>query len=931
MNVNELASVAAGKAGELAAGLMGLFTSATRLYRLEGEGGVGELLVESWTGREALNAPFEWQVHALSARADLALAPLLGQRASLLTVLADGSLVRRSGLIREAALLASDGGFARYRLRLAPWTWLLTQTQRQRTWQDKTVVQIIEAVFSLYQPHARWRWSDEVPHFLADTRARSLCTQGRETDWAFVLRLLAEEGLGLRHEEGSDGVVAVLFADSAAVPEDITSSSSVGGAGIRFHRASSQEQQDSIQAFGAQRRYASARTTQQSWDYKAKRSVSAQVPTAQRFSGPNAALLEAYDPLGAYAHANSAEAQRYATLAQQHLEAGYEQHLGRSGVRSLRAGTWFTLTQGTDSQLGALLGQDSPATDYLVLGVQHVGLNNLPKDHNAAIAKTLGADPLLAELGASLGEDLCRQAQATGYANTFTALARGTPWRPEPILKPSAAGPASAIVVGPQGETEASGAGEVHTDALGRIRVRFHWQDSAEADTASNTTWVRVAQPYAGPGYGSHFIPRVGQEVLLGFIGNDLDRPVVLGSLYNGRGEAGVPATPGGATAQADLAPLQQSTDHRAGAQGNRIGSGHSPAWHGAGAAEQANAAAVSGLKTQEFGGPGYNQLAFDDSDAQLRVQLKTTQHETQLNLGHLVHQADNHRGSFRGVGFEVRTDAWGAVRARGGVLISSYGTQDSEPSGDNAAALALAQQAQALAEAFSRAAGTHQTVQLSTLVGLRPAEAPPLQAMHAALNHQEPIADTQVPHSGEPIVAIAAKAGLAIAAGQDLQFSNGQALHLGSGQDTTLASGGALRVHTGQALAMLGGAVKAGSQAAGTGLSFIAAQGDLTLQAQADAMEIAAKQLLNIQSASTKVDLASPKKITLATTGGASITLENGSLTVMCPGKITVKAATKSMVGAGSVSYELPLMPRGVCVQCLLNAQATASPVSSR
>ena len=297
-------------------------------------------------------------------------------------------------------------------------------------------------------------------------------------------------------------------------------------------------------------------------------------------------------------------------------------------------------------------------------------------------------------------------------------------------------------------------------------------------------------------------------------------------------------------------------------------------------------------------------------------MQLKTTQHETQLNLGHLVHQADNHRGSFRGQGFELRTDAWGALRAAGGVLISSYGTHEHEPSGDNAAAVALAQQAQALAEAFSRAAGTHQTVRQDVV---------PLKAHHQALNHQEPAGDTQVPHSGEPVIAIAAKAGLAIAAGQDLQFSNGQAVHLGAGQDGSLASGGALRVHSGQALAMLGGAVQPGD--GGHGLQLSAAQGDVVLQAQGDTMEVAAALQLLIASAGGKIDLASPKKITLATTGGASITLENGQLTVMCPGKITVKAAIKSMVGGGTQNYTLPTMPRAACKSCLLNAMKQGAP----
>ena len=150
---------------------------------------------------------------------------------------------------------------------------------------------------------------------------------------------------------------------------------------------------------------------------------------------------------------------------------------------------------------------------------------------------------------------------------------------------------------------------------------------------------------------GLQFIPRIGQQVLVDFIEGDIDRPYVLCALYDGKGEAGVPATPGGADAQSDVSAFANSSDHSPSAQGNLAG-GNSPAWHGASAAGldaegQANAAALSGFKTKEFGGAGFNQLVFDDTDTQLRVQLPTTQHGTQLNLGHLIHQADNHRGGF--------------------------------------------------------------------------------------------------------------------------------------------------------------------------------------------------------------------------------------------------------------------------------------------
>ena len=84
-----------------------------------------------------------------------------------------------------------------------------------------------------------------------------------------------------------------------------------------------------------------------------------------------------------------------------------------------------------------------------------------------------------------------------------------------------------------------------------------------------------------------------------------------------------------------------------------------------------------------------------DDTPGQLRTQLHTTQNQTWLQMGHLLHQADNHRGSFRGIGFELRTDAWGGLRAARGVMLTTFGLgggvgQTAEPAGDNAPGMAL-------------------------------------------------------------------------------------------------------------------------------------------------------------------------------------------------------------------------------------------------
>jgi type VI secretion system secreted protein VgrG len=117
--------------------------------------------------------------------------------------------------------------------------------------------------------------------------------------------------------------------------------------------------------------------------------------------------------------------------------------------------------------------------------------------------------------------------EATSYTNSFTCMPHGMPYRhPLTIAKPVIGGVQTAFVVGPEGE-------EIHTDAHGRVKVRFHWDREGE-NNENSSCWIRVAQMWAGPGWGGLFIPRIGHEVILGFIEGDPDRPLITGSVYNG-------------------------------------------------------------------------------------------------------------------------------------------------------------------------------------------------------------------------------------------------------------------------------------------------------------------------------------------------------------------------------------------------------------
>ena len=117
--------------------------------------------------------------------------------------------------------------------------------------------------------------------------------------------------------------------------------------------------------------------------------------------------------------------------------------------------------------------------------------------------------------GTSTGQWTCR----------CEARPTNVPYRPPLVTpKPQTKGVESATVVGPEGE-------EIHTDEFGRVRVHFHWDRESQMNEQSSC-WIHVNQPWGGTGYGGMNLPRIGQEVLVDFLGGDPDRPMIIGRVY---------------------------------------------------------------------------------------------------------------------------------------------------------------------------------------------------------------------------------------------------------------------------------------------------------------------------------------------------------------------------------------------------------------
>ncbi|EHW4782992.1 type VI secretion system tip protein VgrG, partial [Escherichia coli] len=118
-----------------------------------------------------------------------------------------------------------------------------------------------------------------------------------------------------------------------------------------------------------------------------------------------------------------------------------------------------------------------------------------------------------------------RQGAGTVLENHFAVIPADRTWRPQPLLKPLVDGPQSAVVTGPAGE-------EIFCDEHGRVRVKFNWDRYNPADQDSSCR-IRVAQAWAGTGFGHLAIPRVGQEVIVDFLNGDPDQPIIMGRTYH--------------------------------------------------------------------------------------------------------------------------------------------------------------------------------------------------------------------------------------------------------------------------------------------------------------------------------------------------------------------------------------------------------------
>jgi type VI secretion system secreted protein VgrG len=388
------------------------------------------------------------------------------------------------------------------RVYVVPALWGLSQRIDSRIFQEMNAIQVVRSVLRAAGVYTGRLEVELRGEYLT----REYCTQYRESDLAFVLRLLAEEGVTFffRHDEDGERLVLtdhvsvwghVDTLDREAVP--------VVGAEAVTHRV------ETVRHLHVSEEQRSTSVLVRDFDFTRPR---ADVQGRSEVSGADerpvyefasdAVLANYSNPVYG---AENTEAQARRRL--EALRATARSARGRSNVTGMLPGAKFALQHHEHDDLNR---------ELLVVSAEHWG--HAPE----ATAQETQQAP---EAGASSQRT---SKDEDRYHNELVCIASDVTYRPpRNFVRPTIAGIQTATVVGPAGE-------EIHTDEHGRIKVQFHWDREGQRNERSSC-WVRVVQgTWAGTGWGSVTIPRISMEAVVSFVEGNPDRPVVTGTLFNG-------------------------------------------------------------------------------------------------------------------------------------------------------------------------------------------------------------------------------------------------------------------------------------------------------------------------------------------------------------------------------------------------------------
>jgi type VI secretion system secreted protein VgrG len=456
--------------------------------------GADALIPTKIVAREAISEPFRFDITAVSQNGVFDPDKLLNMAVcvTLRNITAVGGAatpvryfhgivqhVQAEGIIRGATKIDE---FQLYALTVVPRLWFLGQTLDCRVYQNKSAQDILTAMFTD-------AGLTDVSFSVSGPASRPYTVQFNESDFAFAHRLMEQEGW-FYYFEHTAAKHTLVVTDKGATFQDIPNA--------KLHFAVNQTDTGGIMEWKPPVRTVHGSIAMGDYDPENPGTkLYNQQKTVLKAGGSSARDVYHWPAL---TPTNSVVEGR-SKFSMEAAEAATSTYTGASHFGALVPGGKFTLAN-------TPAGSDDGA--FAVRSVHHEIEDSSWISNEGSVT----------------------------YANRFEAFKAALQWRqPFATPRPRMEGVHSALVMGPQSNAGADikmqSGEEIYTDDLARVKVRFYWDWRAEA-TGGASVWARVIQPWAGNGWGTQFIPRVGTEVAVAFVDGDVDRPIVIGGLYNG-------------------------------------------------------------------------------------------------------------------------------------------------------------------------------------------------------------------------------------------------------------------------------------------------------------------------------------------------------------------------------------------------------------
>jgi type VI secretion system VgrG family protein len=513
--------------------------------------------VERFNGIEGISRPFHFEIFLAQEGGLTYDDTLIGQPATLHIRRGKKGDVYRfiNGIVSRFLFLGYSGNISAYYAELVPSIWYLTQQHQSRIFQDMSVPEIIEEVLKqvLPQPHIHYDFKliDKEKY-----KKREFCVQYRESDFDFISRLMEEEGIFYffkHHQEPIDTTLppakrpypfshTLVLGNSPTCFPDIIDKEGTPAeekSNVKYTNAIDLiDAEEHIYDFNYNFQILPSQVILCDHNYNRNSNMfSSSRNLSKRFEP-----LKFYDYPGKFDETD--EGNRLADIRIEELRTKYESGIGHSNCLRLVPGSRFTLS-GHDQN-------KSFNIKHLLLTVSHTGRQATTVERRSDVSKIFdlvnqGIDALLAyipkigplsiqqiyhEYSKSLSKAI--NTNEFFYGNEFGCIPATTIFRPPRLTsKPVVQGPQTATVVGEGDDRENKKKKVLYMDEKGRTKVKFHW-DRREKDEHNCSCWIRVASNYAGANHGCQFHPLVGDEVVVHFLEGDPDKPIIVGSVYNG-------------------------------------------------------------------------------------------------------------------------------------------------------------------------------------------------------------------------------------------------------------------------------------------------------------------------------------------------------------------------------------------------------------